>query len=671
MTISTYTSSNTFVGTGTNGPFPCNFRIFSDSDPSVSIIDTVTGVSTPLVLNSDYTIVGAGDQGGFTLATMNPVAVGKNLLVSRNIPITQPADFTNQGSFFPTMHEDMADRIVMQVQQLSHQIGLSLVMPDGLSPSPSNKLPFPMPGSLIGWSQDGLSIVNLGASGVGAGSIIDANVAGAAGINTTKLSYQLVATGSVARTQANKNGEYISVKDFGAVGDGVTDDTLAITKAFTYASTLSRACCVYFPSGTYLISAGFTLTPNVSVSGQGRGSTAILVNANSVVVFSSIQATSTNVNISICDLSILSPKTGTVGVKFTLCNKTLVRNMEFAGCAQNIAIDRGKIHQISNIVVTGYATNPFGTFRIWSSVDTDYVYNVNMHDVLGYNSATGMNTVTDPAFLYVRRGVACYFHHFRTDDMIDGTTGNPVFLIVENDCQGCKFSDMIGVYCYIGVLVQQGTGVSVVPNAIEFDNFDIDQPTLSAYSINQCKYLTINGGMITARGGFQGINPVVFGSGASNIVFNGVTISGFNSGSAGSGIFFNGATYVVVSNCLIDQAFNAFVFSSGSHQRIFNCILTACTNKYSGSYNTAGNIYANNDGFNPLAVVGPTLPASGTIITNTLGVACSVQVFGGTVTGISINGVSTGLTTGSFYINAGDTIQVFYSATPSWNWIGH
>lgn len=46
---------------------------------------------------------------------------------------------------------------------------------------------------------------------------------------------------------------FINVKrDYGAVGDGVTDDTAAINNAFTALSTSERT--LYFPAGTYLVS---------------------------------------------------------------------------------------------------------------------------------------------------------------------------------------------------------------------------------------------------------------------------------------------------------------------------------------------------------------------------------------------------------------------------------
>ena len=60
-------------------------------------------------------------------------------------------------------------------------------------------------------------------------------------------------TGSVARTQHSKNTDHVSIKDFGAVGDGVTDDTAAIKAAFAYAATKGKGCTIDIPDGTYLL----------------------------------------------------------------------------------------------------------------------------------------------------------------------------------------------------------------------------------------------------------------------------------------------------------------------------------------------------------------------------------------------------------------------------------
>lgn len=54
-------------------------------------------------------------------------------------------------------------------------------------------------------------------------------------------------TNTINRTVHTKLQEFVSIKDFGAVGDGITDDTTAINDA------LALGGGVYFPSGTYAV----------------------------------------------------------------------------------------------------------------------------------------------------------------------------------------------------------------------------------------------------------------------------------------------------------------------------------------------------------------------------------------------------------------------------------
>ena len=72
------------------------------------------------------------------------------------------------------------------------------------------------------------------------------------------VTYTPAGSGAVARSAASKFGETASVKDFGAVGDGITDDTIAMQAAITYAFANNKA--LYVPRGTYSITSSLNAT---------------------------------------------------------------------------------------------------------------------------------------------------------------------------------------------------------------------------------------------------------------------------------------------------------------------------------------------------------------------------------------------------------------------------
>lgn len=75
-------------------------------------------------------------------------------------------------------------------------------------------------------------------------------------------------------------GAYVNVLDYGATGDGTTNDAVAIQAAFNAANT-AQSKTVYFPAGTYLTNATITVNPNTTngvvpqIVGEGSQATTI------------------------------------------------------------------------------------------------------------------------------------------------------------------------------------------------------------------------------------------------------------------------------------------------------------------------------------------------------------------------------------------------------------
>jgi hypothetical protein len=82
-------------------------------------------------------------------------------------------------------------------------------------------------------------------------------------------------SGAVARSWRSKVGESVSVKDFGAIGDGVTNDAAAIGRAI--AGAAGKA--LHFPAGQYLINSEIVVDQQIRIFGDGIKSTKIQLGA--------------------------------------------------------------------------------------------------------------------------------------------------------------------------------------------------------------------------------------------------------------------------------------------------------------------------------------------------------------------------------------------------------
>jgi hypothetical protein len=97
------------------------------------------------------------------------------------------------------------------------------------------------------------------------------------------------ASGDITRTLQTRLDDYVSVKDFGAIGDNSTADGPAIQRAIDelYSDTdqddTRARRILFFPAGTYRISSALTIPPYAHLVGEGPDKTIIRNSGNNAV----------------------------------------------------------------------------------------------------------------------------------------------------------------------------------------------------------------------------------------------------------------------------------------------------------------------------------------------------------------------------------------------------
>jgi Pectate lyase superfamily protein len=228
-----------YVANGTETRYEYPFPIFASEDLRVyfNAVPQYTG----------YDVTDAGNTAGG--AVEFDVAPGDGIVITleRRLPLERMTDFLEGGDFSAQSINNELDYLTASIQQVQRGQSLMIRYSDHETP-----------GDIILPGRESRANKALGFDGDG--NPVPVSLEG----SMAAPDFTATGTGATTRTAHDKFMDGVSVKDFGARGNGLHNDTLAIQKA------LAAHHSVYLPPGIYLISGTITLGERQRLHGAGQ-----------------------------------------------------------------------------------------------------------------------------------------------------------------------------------------------------------------------------------------------------------------------------------------------------------------------------------------------------------------------------------------------------------------
>lgn len=292
-----------YVGNGVQSQFTFPFPIFKQADLAISVNGALQ--------SGGYTIAGTGQSSGGTVTFTTPPPDNTVILLERTLLLQRITDFLEGGEFSANTLNNELDYIAGCLQQISNDMAPMLRVERSESAFVT---------TLPGKTQRANKV--LGFDGDGQLQVVDTT-------NTYSVpTYTASGTGAVTRSFTDKAREVASVKDYGAVGNGIANDTNAFINA------IAANGAVFVPPGTYLITQTLEIGSNKLLYGAGK--TSILKTSGST--FDTLALIGSYATVS--DLTIDGGDTGIILYgKTAPCVQNIVQNVAIRNVNIGIEID--------------------------------------------------------------------------------------------------------------------------------------------------------------------------------------------------------------------------------------------------------------------------------------------------------------------------------------------
>lgn len=478
---------------------------------------------------------------------------------------------------------------------------------------------------------------------------------------------------------------YFNVRDYGAKGDGSTDDTTAIAAAITAASAAGGI--VYLPASTYIVSSTLTVAANCILKGDGPGGTTIKTSSATADILLLNGTTS-----GVCDLHLASTPTRTAGAGVNIGPSAYyyyVDGVLMDGMFDGIHIGNGTL--IPNTI---WITNTTIHNSVHASIYLQSGQNIYATNVVIWHD-TAASTTT--GFLWTAQN-SVYMTQVTVFQAGQGFVIQPVGA---NTVGYGWFANCSADTCATrGWLLDASNNASAIVQEIGLYNCWGSTSGTNDGFLAQAGVGTVRNIFLD---GFQsysnGTNGIAFFAGCTQFDVHGCRVGGNSRvvNNTNSGIYVAGGCthFSLTSNR------SGFVAGFAATQNAGILLDTGASTNFIVAMNDAtGNVTSNivdnstavlskhiwgNMGFNPAgSITAPAFPATTVAATNGTGFDATAYIANGTsaITVIQVAGQSNGayVTTGmqiaasgwgSVRIPAGGGVKFTYAGgVPTWTWMG-